>query len=520
MAPFEESAEDLYENAPCGYVSTLPDGTIARVNGTFLRWTGYTRADLVGLTRFQELLAPGGRIYWETHYSPLLRMQGRVAEVALDLVCAGGDRLPILTNSVLHLDPGGQPAGIRTTVLDARQRRQYERELVRAREAAEGADRAKSEFISVISHEIRTPLNAIVGVAHLLGTTELTERQRKYVRTLRSSSDNLLALINDILDFSKIAAGKARLEERSLDVRGIAEGILAGQQAKAEEKGIALELAVSPAVPARLLGDPVKIGQVLTNLVGNAVKFTAAGGVTVTVGVGAESAEEIALRLIVRDTGIGIPADRIPHVFEDFTQASYDVGMKYGGSGLGLAIVRKLVDLHGGRIDVRSEVGAGSTFTVEIPVRRAPAEEAAAPPAPAEPGPLAGLQVLVVDDNEVNVFVLTGFLQGWGARCEVVATGAGAVERVAQGRLDAVLMDLRMPDVDGYEATRRIRALDVAWAASLPILAVSASTRMGQGGEIEAAGFSGFVGKPVNPDVLLARLIAATRAAGDGAVPT
>jgi PAS domain S-box-containing protein len=507
--PPEESAEDLYENAPCGYVSSLPDGTIVRVNATFLGWTGYAGKDLLGTTRLQELLAPGGRIYWETHYAPLLRMQGRVGEIASEIVCADGRRLPVLLSSVLRNDEAGRPLLMRTMVFDATQRKEYERELLRARAAAEAADRAKSDFISMISHEIRTPLNAIVGVAHLLGMTELSEAQQKYVRTLRSSSDNLLALINDILDFSKIAAGKVKVEERAFDLRQLVHGLIVGMQVRTDQKGIALDLAFDPSVPETLAGDPVKIGQVLTNLLGNAVKFTARGSVALSVQVVRREAETVVLRFAVSDTGIGIPADRLPHIFEDFTQASYDISMKYGGSGLGLAICRKLVEMHGGQITVQSEVGRGSTFSFEITLRTAvsAALEAAAE-AGSERGALEGLKALVVDDNEVNVFVLTGFLQNWGARCEVAVSGDQAVARVRENDYDVVLMDLRMPGLDGYQAVRQIRALAAPWAKDVPIVAVSASTRMGQGDAIEAAGFSDFIGKPVNPDILLAKLSA------------
>jgi CheY-like chemotaxis protein len=239
------------------------------------------------------------------------------------------------------------------------------------------------------------------------------------------------------------------------------------------------------------------------------VKFTARGSVALSVQVVRREAETVVLRFAVSDTGIGIPADRLPHIFEDFTQASYDISMKYGGSGLGLAICRKLVEMHGGQITVQSEVGRGSTFSFEITLRTAvsAALEAAAE-AGSERGALEGLKALVVDDNEVNVFVLTGFLQNWGARCEVAVSGDQAVARVRENDYDVVLMDLRMPGVDGYQAVRQIRALAAPWAKDVPIVAVSASTRMGQGDAIEAAGFSDFIGKPVNPDILLAKLSA------------
>ena len=390
-------------------------------------------------------------------------------------------------------------------IFDATQRKEYERELLRARTAAEAADRAKSEFISVISHEIRTPLNAIVGVAHLLGLTALTDAQKKYVRTLRSSSDSLLALINDILDFSKISSGKVKVEERPLDLRQLVHGIIVGMQVRVDEKGVALKLHFDPGIPARLLGDPVKISQVLTNLLGNAVKFTEKGFVALVVDLLRGQGDEVALRFEVRDTGIGIPADRLPHIFEDFTQASYDIGMKYGGSGLGLAICKKLVELHGGRIEVASEPGKGSVFAFELALKLGP-EAAEETPADTSDTALAGARLLVVDDNEVNVFVITGFLRNWGARFDVAESGQRAIDLVRERDYDAVLMDLRMPDLDGYQATRQIRSLDVPWAEGVPVIAVSASTRMGQGDAIAAAGFTDFIGKPVDPEILLSRL--------------
>ncbi|HEX7186387.1 MAG TPA: ATP-binding protein [Thermoanaerobaculia bacterium] len=365
-ALLEESSEDLYENAPCGYLSALPGGMIVKVNQTFLTWTGYQREDLVGRKRFQDLLTVGGRIYHETHYAPLLQMQGSVREIAVEVVCADGRRLPALINSVLRKDAAGQPLLSRTTIFNATDRKEYERELLRARQKAEQADRAKSAFISTISHEIRTPLNAIMAVAHLLDSTELSPAQQKYVRILRSSSESLLKLVNDVLDLTKIDSGKTSLEERALDLRGLVYGIVDGLHLKAEEKGVALEVRIDERVPVNLLGDPVKIGQVLTNLLGNAIKFTAEGAVVVSLRVLELSADAATIGFQVSDTGIGIAPERLPHIFDDFTQANYDIGMNYGGTGLGLAISKRLVEMHGSQITVESEPGRGSAFSFDL----------------------------------------------------------------------------------------------------------------------------------------------------------
>jgi len=360
---FEENAEDLYENAPCGYLSALPDGLIVKVNQTFLTWTGYPREDLVGRKRFQDLLTPGGRIFHETHYAPLLRMQGAVREIAVEVVCADGRRLPALINSVLKKDEAGAPLLSRTTVFNATDRKEYERELLRERQRAEQATRDKADLLSMLSHEIRTPLTALMGVSHLLRSTELSEQQQKLVRILRSSSQDLLNLINGILDFSKIEAGKVALEERPVDLRQLIHGIVDNFRVIAEAKGVALEVRIDERVPGSVLGDPIKLGQVLTNLLSNAIKFTSKGSVTVTLLVRELVPEALLIDFQVADTGIGIASDRLPHIFDEFTQANYDIGLQYGGTGLGLSISKKLVELHGSRIAVESELGRGTRFS-------------------------------------------------------------------------------------------------------------------------------------------------------------
>lgn len=504
----EEDAEDLYENAPCGYISALPDGMIVKVNQTFLTWTGHRREDLVGRKRFQDLLTAGGRIFHETHYAPLLRMQGEVREIAVEIVCANGRRLSALINSVLRKDGEGKPLLTRTTVFNATDRKEYERELLRARQKAEQADKAKADFISMMSHEIRTPLTAIMGVGYLLTATDLSPQQQKLVGVLRSSSENLLNLVNQILDFSKIEAGMVSLEEKSFDLRQQVSEIISSLRVKADEKGLVLDAYIDERVPAVLLGDPVKIGQVLTNLLSNAVKFTSQGSVTVTLQVRELLPDAVWIHFRVSDTGIGISPDRLRHVFDDFTQASYDIGLKYGGTGLGLSISKRLVELHGSELAVESELGRGTTFFFDLRLKPAAGEHRAVDEDGdlADPPLLRGLKVLIADDNEINVLVLSSLLWKWGIEPDVVRNGRQAVERVQERDYDVVLMDLRMPELDGYAATRQIRSLPDEKFKRLPVLAVSASTRMGNQHELDSAGFTEFVGKPVSPDILFAKL--------------
>jgi PAS domain S-box-containing protein len=506
-AALEASAEELYDGAPCGYVSTAPDGRIVRANATLLRWTGYTAEELIGRRRFAELLTRGGRIYYETHYAPLLRMQGAVGEIALDLVRRDGATMPVLAHSAMRSDAAGQPVVSHTTLFDARQRREYERELLRARERAEAADRAKAEFISTVSHEIRSPLSALMAVGYLLESTEPSEKQQKYLRILRSSSENLLNLVNDVLDFSRLEAGRLQLDERPFDLRPLLEELAGAQRVKADEKGVRLELIVDARCPEKVIGDRVKVGQILTNLVGNAVKFTEAGSVIVRVAPREVTARDALLDFAVSDTGIGVSPERLPHIFESFTQASAEVTARYGGSGLGLAITKRLVELHGSELRVESRLGEGSVFSFGLRlglVASGVARSATASAPGAEPPPLAGLRLLVADDNEANLVVLGDLLHGWGAAVDLVADGSAAVERIRLMRPDLVLMDLRMPKVDGVAAATEIRAL--TGCAELPIIAVSGSKRMGEAAELTESGFDDFVGKPVYPDLLLEKI--------------
>ncbi|OJH35253.1 PAS domain-containing hybrid sensor histidine kinase/response regulator [Cystobacter ferrugineus] len=507
-ARIEESAEDLYENAPCGYLSMLLDGTIIKVNQTFLNWTGYQREELLTGKRFQELLAIGSKLFYETHYAPLLRMQGFVNEINFELVRKDHQKIPVLLNTLQRRDAAGNPLSNRTTVFNISERKKYEQELLLARKKAEQATQAKADFLSMISHEIRTPMNAIVGIANLLRETSLSSEQQEYVRILSFSSENLLNLLNDILDFSKIEAGKMTLEERSFDIRQLIYNIVYSLGVKAEEKGLKVQVDVDERVPACLLGDPIKLGQILTNLLSNAIKFTERGGVTVALRVQELFPDAASLEFRVTDTGIGISEDRLGPIFEEFTQASYEINMKYGGTGLGLAINRKLLELYGSKMSVESTPGAGSSFSFDLRLKIG--QEARQPDGPVEGVPdeqtLRGVKVLVAEDNEVNVFVIERLLRRWGVELEVVANGHQAVEKVTANAYDLVLMDLQMPEQDGYDATRKIRSLPEERFQRLPILALTASSRLGMEDRLEQAGFTGFVGKPFKLEELFAKI--------------
>ena len=360
---FDDSVEDLYEHAPCGYLSTLPDGTIVRVNQTLVDWTGYTRHFLTAGTRFQSLLTIGSKIYWETHFAPLLQMQGAASEIAFEMVGADRRTMPILANATQKRDAAGAPIFNRITVFDATDRRRYERELLIARRRAEQVARDKAELISMLSHDIRNPLGAMMGVVHLLELSGLNDEQRRRVRVLKSSSENMLALLNRVLEMGRAESTGFALTETAFEVEPLVREAASAFAAEAERKGLRLAAAVDAGVPASLVGDPVALRQVLTNLVGNAVKFTERGGVDVSVQLLEASTDAATLKFAVKDSGLGIPADRVERIFEEYTQGSIETALRFGGSGLGLAIARKLLALYGSSMQVESTPGEGSVFS-------------------------------------------------------------------------------------------------------------------------------------------------------------
>jgi signal transduction histidine kinase len=336
--------------------------------------------------------------------------------------------------------------------------------LRRAKEAAEESARAKGIFLATMSHELRTPMNGVLGCTQLLKDTSLTDQQRQLIETMHRSAEALLTLVNDILDFSKIEAGKMTLEVADVNLRALICDITTLAEGLASSKGLTVSVNIDADVPEEFRGDPIRLRQILFNLVGNAIKFTKHGGIAIAVSVKpkpSDSSETIVLQWSVQDTGIGLTPEQQAHLFKAYAQADASTARRFGGTGLGLMICRQLVKLMGGTITASSEFGRGSTFaytTNHLPaIHRDPTASSLGTDQRGAGEPLGPLRVLVADDNEINQVVACKFLQKLGCQVEVARTGCEAVEAITRTAYDVVLMDCEMPEMDGYEATRAVR---------------------------------------------------------------
>ncbi|HEX5693256.1 MAG TPA: ATP-binding protein, partial [Arenimonas sp.] len=388
---------------------------------------------------------------------------------------------------------------------DITDRKRLEADLVAAKEAAETATQAKAMFLANMSHEIRTPMNAIQGMAYLALRDELPPRQRDYVRNIQTAAKSLLGLIDGILDFSKIEAGRLEIETTALALDEVIARVVSIANVAASEKGLRLVHRIDPDIPNRLYGDPLRLGQVLTNLVGNAIKFTERGEVALAVELAGRTGARCALRFSVRDTGIGMNAEQRAKLFQAFTQVDGSTTRRYGGTGLGLSISKELVALMGGAIDVQSSPGEGSTFAFVIELDEAPDAPAPAPlPAGESAVPdFGGRTVLVAEDNEFNQIIAQELLAAANLKVVLVGDGRRALEALhadTDGTIVLVLMDLQLPEMDGYEATARLRA-EPRFAA-LPVIAMTAHALSDERARCLQAGMDDHISKPIDPEAL------------------
>jgi PAS domain S-box-containing protein len=413
---------------------------------------------------------------------------------------SNGEIMWLLCTTAPLFDDASRVEGGVIVVFDITARKKLEQEMIDARKAAEAGLELRKTILANVSHELRTPVNAIVGMSALLASTELNEQQREYLKTMRFSSDGLLVLIDDLLDVSRIEAGKVELEEIEFSMRDNFSQLTKSLRLRAEEKGLSFEWKLDEQIAPRLLGDIHRLNQIITNLIGNAIKFTPQGKVKLEITHVSESNDAQDIRFSVVDTGIGIAAERQTAVFQAFSQEDNSTTRKYGGTGLGLSISRRIVEMMGGHLTLTSEKNVGTIFTFQIQFKKANSE---APVAKEFNPDLQGSLILLVEDNKVNQFLANALLTSWKAKVDISEDGQDAIDRLKEKEYDLVLMDLQMPIMDGFEATEHIREV---LKSNVPIIGLSANALNGERERSMERGMNDYVSKPFQPEMLYEKI--------------
>jgi PAS domain S-box-containing protein len=515
---------DIIEFLPDAVMVIDGEGRVTAWNRAMETMTGVKAADILGKGDYEYAIPFYGErrpILIDLVMKPVEEMVSKYAHVQRQgdilrgqghITGLPGGEMFFSGHAAALRDSSGKIVGAIETVRDVTERKRFEDELARAKDAAESANRAKSAFLAMMSHEIRTPMNAIIGMSSLLLDSSLSAQQRDFVQTIRNSGESLLTIINDILDFSKIEAGRLELEASPFDVRECVESSLELFSFRARNRGLELGCLIDSSVPAAIFGDSTRVNQNLVNLIGNAIKFTERGEIVVRVdarrvekqsnaqayGEGADQgAPWFELHFLVRDTGIGIQPDRMKHLFRAFSQADSSTARRYGGTGLGLAISKRLTEMMGGRIWAESEPGKGSTFHFTIQAKVAP--DVKRPSLTMDPNILKMKRVLVVDDNKTNRDILSHHIRSWGMELVTAGSGREALDIISrEGRLDLLLIDLQMPDMDGLTLSEQI--LNMPGACSLPMVMLSSSAEDLDPGKTKQ--FRAVLLKPVKSSVL------------------
>jgi PAS domain S-box-containing protein len=498
---------DLYDYAPIGYITLDQEGSILEANlmaGTIF---GLARDKLVG-KKLSAFIKPYCQNTYYLHYQKVFQSIAQQT-CELELISQKGSRFVQLYS----LAVAGNEDCCRTAITDMTAIKQMESDLKQARDQALAASQAKSEFLANMSHEMRTPLNAITGIGHLLMKSQpLTAKQKKYIETLQLSADSLLGLISEVLDIAKIETCVLELEHIPFDLPKLVSDALHMMHIKAQEKGLELVMENQLNLHPTYYGDPSRIRQIVLNLLGNALKFTEKGKITLRLNGRPRNQELMDIMITVKDSGIGIPAKKRDDIFENFTQADASITRKFGGTGLGLAICKKLVERMGGTISVNSMEGKGSTFVIHLPL--AISEEVTRPEGKHKEASSTVIpmtqrkpHILLVEDYQANIIIAETYLESLNCTCDIASSGMEAIRKLEKNRYDLILMDVQMHDMDGYETTKYIRKMEQRnGQSSIPIIAVTAHALTGDKEKCLAAGMNDYISKPFSPKELARKL--------------
>ena len=489
-------------------------GKITWVNEGFSIMTGYSFEDVKGTSA--EILQQGKKTYLSPGTESLLSLIKERKPIFYETknYTKAGKEYWVLSSITPMLNEKGEIQEIVVIDSDISLRKKAEQDLVgalneltNAKKQVEELMKAREQFFMNMSHEIRTPVNAIVGFADLMQQTSLSPEQEKYNGAIRISGDNLLVIINDLLDFSKIKAGKLTFEKVPLKLSQVVSTAAEILLSKAIEKNIRLSKNIDKNIPDNLTGDPTRLSQILLNLLGNAIKFTDKGEIKIEVDILTQNEKSIELMFTVSDTGIGIPEEKLNVIFNEFTQASIDTSRKYGGTGLGLAIVKQLVEMQGGKIEIKSKVDEGSVFTFNLTFGKNGEYHERGDPESKYPEKKLrpfreGLKVLVVEDNHLNQMLVEKYLTDWKCQVELAENGLIAIQKLQEKDFDIILMDIQLPEMDGYAATSHIRNKMPSSKSSTPILAMTAHAIEAEQHKCKATGMNGYISKPFNSRTL------------------
>lgn len=500
----EERYRGILENMELGLLELDEHGIITRAFDRFCTMLRYQEAELTG-RRPEDIFVVSPEIYRDEQYREE-RLTSEAVIYEQQFTRKDGKVIWAIVSSTPILDRRGQLKGYIGIHYDITERKQLEERLQAAKNRAEKAIQAERQFLANMSHEIRTPMNAVIGVTHLLLNTQPTPEQRDYLDSLKFSADSLLSLIDNILDLSKIEASQLSLESSPFSLRRILNNLKQSFQLKVKDKPVSVTLDLDERIDRQLIGDPTRLSQIFTNLLGNAIKFTSRGTIGIKARVIARTDKHMSLQFKVFDTGIGIANEKLEFVFQSFKQADSDITRKYGGTGLGLSIVRQLVELMGGNIWVESELGKGTAFIFNLSL---PVSEKADNSPEATPlgdvghqGLLRSLWVLLVEDNPMNQKLASHILKAWGCHFVVANDGEEAIEKSRERHFDIILMDIHMPKLDGYEATAQIRADGQNINQNTLIIGLTAAAMLDEKQRAIESGMNQFITKPFSPSAL------------------